>query len=317
MNVGDTLIEVRLTSIRYAAKDTHLYEFSRLDGQVLPTVEPGAHIDIYLPNGLVRQYSLVAADFAPQSYIVGIKRDPKSRGGSVFIHDQLKVGTLLKISFPRNNFHLIENESMTVLIAGGIGITPIYCMVNRLLELGRPWRLYYSCRSRADAAFFNELSPFDCVTFNFDDENGGKFLDLDAIVRSAPVAAHFYCCGPLPMLHAFEAATENLPSEHRHVEYFSADTEIATEGGFVVELARSKREFFVPIGKTILEVLREGGINVDFSCEAGICGACETKVVSGTPDHRDVVLDDAEHAKNQVMMICCSGCKSDRLILDL
>jgi ferredoxin len=119
------------------------------------------------------------------------------------------------------------------------------------------------------------------------------------------------------MLHAFEAATENLPSEHRHVEYFSADTEIATEGGFVVELARSKREFFVPIGKTILEVLREGGINVDFSCEAGICGACETKVVSGTPDHRDVVLDDAEHAKNQVMMICCSGCKSDRWILDL
>ena len=188
--------------------------------------------------------------------MVGVKRDPQSRGGSSFMHEQLRVGTALKISAPRNNFPLKEDAPTTLLFAGGIGITPIYCMSQKLAALGRKWHMYYSSRSRTDAAFLDELSSFDCVTFNFDDENHGKFLDLKGILGSAPKDSHAYCCGPLPMLRAFEeAAGAALPADQVHVEYFTAAVEAATEGGYVLDLARSKREFVVPPGKTILAVV--------------------------------------------------------------
>ena len=141
---SDGLIEVRVTAIRYAARDTHLYEFTRLDGKPLPAYEPGAHIDLHLPNGLIRQYSLINAEPDPATYTVGIKRDPASRGGSRYVHDDLRVGKTLKISAPRNNFALVESAKHVVLFAGGIGITPIWCMVQRLEQLGRPWTLYYA-----------------------------------------------------------------------------------------------------------------------------------------------------------------------------
>jgi ferredoxin-NADP reductase len=311
------LIDVRLTAIRYAAKDTNLYEFRPLDGQPLPSTDPGAHIDIHLPNKMMRQYSLVSSGLDPRSYVVGIKRDPGSRGGSVFIHDQLKVGSVLKISQPRNNFNLVESAPHTILVAGGIGITPLYCMSQRLGSLGRPWHLYYSCRSRSEAAFLEELSYYDCVTFNFDEENGGTYLDLAAIVAQAPKDAHIYCCGPLPMLRAFEEATKSFPSHQVHVEYFTAQSEVATEGGFILELARSKREVAVAKGQSILEALRACGIDITYSCEEGVCGACETTVLSGTPDHRDSILTESERQASKTMMVCCSGSKSDRLVLDL
>ncbi len=317
----DTMIEVRLTAIRFAARDTNLYEFRRTDGQTLPSTEPGAHIDIHLPNKINRQYSLVGSGQDPRSYVVGIKRDPASRGGSSYIHEQLRVGTVLKISPPRNNFPLNERAPMSILFAGGIGITPIYCMTQRLGSIGKPWQLYYSSRSRTDAAFLEELSYFetDTVTFNFDEENGGKYLDIAKILSEAPRDAHIYCCGPLPMLRAFEAAAQaaNFPAHQVHVEYFTATAEAATEGGYVIELARSKREFLVPPGKRILEVLRDGGFDVTYSCEEGVCGACETTVISGTPDHRDSILTESERVASKTMMICCSGCKSARLVLDL
>ena len=154
---SDGLIEVRVTAIRYAARDTHLYEFTRLDGKPLPAYEPGAHIDLHLPNGLIRQYSLINAEPDPATYTVGIKRDPASRGGSRYVHDELRVGKTLKISAPRNNFALVESASHVLLLAGGIGITPIWCMVQRLHKLGRAWKLYYACRSRADMAFLQTL----------------------------------------------------------------------------------------------------------------------------------------------------------------
>ena len=317
-NASDALIDVRLTAIRYAARDTHLYEFRRLDGQLLPSTEPGAHIDIHLPNKINRQYSLVHAAERPRAYVVGVKRDPQSRGGSSFMHEQLRVGTALKISAPRNNFPLKEDAPTTLLFAGGIGITPIYCMSQKLAALGRKWHMYYSSRSRTDAAFLDELSSFDCVTFNFDDENHGKFLDLKGILGSAPKDSHAYCCGPLPMLRAFEAAAgAALPADQVHVEYFTAAVEAATEGGYVLELARSKREFVVPPGKTILDVLRDHGVDSTYSCEEGVCGACETTVLSGQPDHRDSILTESERQASKTMMICCSGSKSARLVLDL
>jgi ferredoxin len=152
---------------------------------------------------------------------------------------------------------------------------------------------------------------------NFDDENGGKFLDMAAIIAEAPGGSHFYCCGPLPMLDAYRKATAALPPAQVHLEYFSAPTEAADVSGLTLELACSKKILTVPAGKTILEVVRAAGVSVVSSCEQGICGACETKVLSGIPDHRDTILSDAERAEGKTMMICCSGAKSDRLVLDL
>ncbi len=313
------LIKARLTAIRYAARETNLYEFSRLDGAAWPAAAPGAHVDLHLPGGLTRQYSLVRAGDAPRTYVVGVKRDRASRGGSIYMHDQLRVGMEIEIGGPRNNFPLNEGAALTILFAGGIGVTPIMCMIERLEQLGRAWRLYYSCRSRGEAAFLKALEAkgADKVVFNFDEENGGRFLDIAGIAAAAPADAHLYCCGPTPMLKAFEAATAALPRENAHAEYFTAVEGAAAEGGYVVELRRSKREIAVPQGKTILEMLRAAGVDVTTSCEEGVCGACETPVVSGLPDHRDMILTASERAAGKTMMICCSGSKSERLVLDL
>ncbi|MFM1813635.1 MAG: hypothetical protein RLZ98_330 [Pseudomonadota bacterium] len=310
-------IEVRLISVRYAARDTNLYEFARISGDPLPDASAGAHIDVQLQRGLVRQYSLVNPGPAPSSYIVGVKRDAASRGGSRYMHDTLKVGAILQVSTPRNNFALVEDAPHVVLIAGGIGITPIFAMVERLIAIGRPFEVHYAARSRADAAFIGELQRLDNVHFSFDEETGGKFLDMAGIVAGAPQGAHFYCCGPAPMLAAFEAATAAQPQACVHVEYFTAKSEAAAEGGYILELAKSGREIEVPAGKTILEVLMEAGIDVAYSCTEGICGACETRVISGTPDHRDSILTPQEQEAGKTMMICCSGSKSERLVLDL
>lgn len=313
----DGLIEVRVTAIRYAARDTHLFEFRRADGGVLPAAEAGAHIDVHLGKTMIRQYSLTAAEPSPTRYVIGVKREEKGRGGSRFMHETLRVGTLLKVSPPRNNFPLDGSRSCAILVAGGIGITPILSMARHLAAIGRSWRLYYSCRSRADAAFLEELQALEAVQFNFDDENAGRFLDLAAIAAAAPRDAHLYCCGPLPMLKAFEEATSAWPREQVHVEYFVLKDVVAVEGGFVVALARSGIEIAVPPGKSILEALREEGVPVVSSCEIGICGTCETRVVSGIPDHHDSILTEAERGAGKTMMICCSGAKSDRLVLDL
>ena len=313
----DGLIDVRLTAIHYAARDTNLYEFTALDGKPLPTYQPGAHIDLHLPNGLTRQYSLIKAKPDPLSYTVGVKRDPASRGGSRCVHDELRVGKTLKISPPRNNFELVENANHVILFAGGIGITPIWCMVQRLETLGRSWKLYYACRSRSDMAFLQSLEAMSPAQFHFDDESAGKFLDVTAIVAEAPKDAHLYCCGPTPMLKAFEAATASWPREQIHIEYFTPKQDAAKTGGFVVELARTGQEFVIPEGKTILQVLLDAGVDVDYSCELGICGACEQRVISGEPEHRDAILTEEEQASNTKVMICCAGCKSERLVLDL
>ena len=171
-------------------------------------------------------------------------------------------------------------------------------------------------------AFLETLKTLDParVHLHLDDEADGKFLDLKAIVAAAPENAHLYCCGPKPMLAAFEAAAAGRPKGHVHVEYFTAKdekTDAATIGGFWVELARSGEEYYIPEGKKVLEVLYEAGVDVDYSCELGICGACETRVISGIPEHHDSVLSEEEQAANDKVMICCCGCKSERLVLDL
>jgi vanillate O-demethylase ferredoxin subunit len=274
-------------------------------------------VDLHLPNGLVRQYSIANAQGERHRYVLGVKRDAAGRGGSRFLHDDLRVGTVVKVGGPRNNFPLVEAAAHSVLIAGGIGVTPIVSMVARLRSLARPWELHYAVRRRGEAAFLDELLAGDGHVRLHVDEEQGSMIDVAAIVRAAPEEAHLYCCGPTPMLEAFAAAAASRPAERVHLEYFSSAVAPAVESGFIVELARSKVRVEVPPGQTILEALRARGLEVQSSCEQGICGSCETRVLAGEPDHRDMLLSDEEKATNQVMMICCSGSRSAILVLDL
>jgi len=311
------LIDVILATVRPAADDTNLYGLARPDRTPLPPAEPGAHIDLHLPNGMTRPYSLVMPDAAPCSYTLGIKRDPNSRGGSQYIFDELKVGQPLTISAPRNHFPLAVAAPHHVLIAGGIGITPIFAMSQKLRADDAAFDLHYAGRSRGQLAFLDELADAACVHIHCDDEHGGALLDLAGVVSRAPQGSHFYCCGPTPMLEAFRVATAGILAERIHFEYFSPKEDASKASGFIVQLARSGQEVVILPGKSILETLREAGLSLDSSCEQGICGVCETAVISGVPDHRDAILSDHEHAANKTMMICCSGCKSERLVLDL
>ena len=308
---------LRLTAITYAAEQVHLYEFRPVSGTSVPAFTAGAHVDLHLPNGLVRQYSIANAQDERHRYVLGVKRDAAGRGGSRFLHDELRVGTVLEVGGPRNNFPLVEAASHSVLIAGGIGVTPIVSMIARLRSLGRPWELHYAVRRRSEAAFLDELLAGDGrVRLHVDEEQGGV-LDVARIVGTAPEQAHLYCCGPTPLLEAFTAAISSRPAERVHLEYFSSSIAPAVESGFIVELARSKLRIEIPPGQTILDTLRARGLKVQSSCEQGICGSCETRVLAGEPDHRDLLLSDAEKATNEVMMICCSGSRSAVLVLDL
>ncbi len=314
--------EVKVHAITAAADGIHLFELRPAAG-VLPPFEAGAHVDLHLPNGIVRSYSLLNDPGERHRYVLGINRDRGSRGGSSWLHDHLRVADRIKIGPPRNNFPLDESAAHSVLIGGGIGITPLWCMVQRLERIGRSWAVHYSARHRAAAALLAELESFTAASahgslrLNFDQEPGGTMLELSSIVRDAPAGSHFYCCGPVPMLEAFQHACEGLPDERVHLEYFAPKEDSAiAHGGFTVVLARSSRRVVVAEDQTILDALRAEGISVPSSCEQGVCGACETAVLDGVPDHRDLVLSPKERASNKVMMICCSGAKSQTLVLD-
>lgn len=255
-------LAVRLRSITYAARDTHLYEFVRLDGQAMPDVAPGAHVDLHLPNGTVRPYSLVRAGQGLKSYVVGVKLDPKSRGGSRYIHEKLMAGTEMSLSEPRNHFPLKEDAPHTVLVAGGIGITPIWCMAQRLQAIGASWELWYSCRSRADAAFLDEMAAFgDRVHLHFDEE-AGHLLDLQALVAKAAPDAHLYCCGPAPMLAAYEAAAaprRSAPGARSRAgaRRRRADRAPGQEHSGSAHRPQREREFLLPARR--VRLLRSGG----------------------------------------------------------
>jgi vanillate O-demethylase ferredoxin subunit len=313
---------LRVHSVTWEAEGVHSYDLRDPEGAELPAFTAGAHIDLVLPSGIVRSYSLVNPQEERHHYVIAVQRDRASRGGSTWVHDNLHVGAIIPIVGPRNNFPLAEDAAHSLFIAGGIGITPLWCMIQRLTALGRPFELYDCVRTRKEAAFREPIAalasnPGAKLTFNFDGEPGGKMLDIAAVVGQAGPQAHIYCCGPLPMLAAFEEATKDRPREQVHVEYFTPKEAPAAEGGFTVVLAKSGRSFTIAPGKTILETLLDAGLDVPSSCLEGVCGTCETKVLEGVPDHRDVVLTESERKANKTMMICCSGSKTERLVLDL
>lgn len=316
-------LQVRVRCVSWEAETVLGFELVPTElNALLPPFDAGAHIDLHLGNGLLRSYSLTNAPGERQRYCIAVNKDAASRGGSRWVHETLRPGALLTISAPRNNFALDESATSSVLIAGGIGVTPILGMIRRLAALARPWRLHYAARTRAHAAFVETLRELadasaGSLEVSFDQEPGGRMLDIAAIVAALPADAHLYCCGPLGLLDAFEKASSTLPRERVHVEYFAAKDAPATVGGFSVRLQRSGKTVAVQAGQSILDSVIAIGIEPPWSCREGVCGTCETRVIEGVPDHRDLVLSAADHAANDRMMICCSGSKTATLVLDL
>jgi len=316
----DHPIAVRVTAARDIADDIRLLDLAGEHGGLLPAFAAGAHIDVALPDGMVRQYSLLNAPDERARYSIAVARDPAGRGGSIHLHDIVGLGDSLEIGAPRCHFGLIEQAPHSVFVAGGIGITPIWCMIQRLAALGASWEVHYAARTRAHAALLPEIAAITTrrgtlhTYFNLE---GDPLMDLPAIVAAAPPATQFYACGPGGLLDAFRAACTALPPGQVHLEQFTAAEPAALGGGYVVELAKAKRTIAVAPGQTILDALTAAGIRASYSCREGVCGSCETAVLSGTPDHRDAILTEKERAAGRTMMICCSGALSARLVLDL
>lgn len=318
--MAGNLQEVQVKRIGYEAESINSYELVLPAGGDLAPFTAGSHIDLHLKNGMIRSYSLVNDQSERHRYVIAVHKDAAGRGGSNFVHDSFKAGDIVSVSMPRNNFALREGAESSLLIAGGVGITPLVSMIRRLQALRRPWKLSYAARTRRAAAFLDELraiGPDAQLHVHFDDEHGGRPLDLAAIVGNAPASAHLYCCGPVPMLEAFEKATAGCPAGHVHIEYFKAKQAPSVDGGFEVRLARSNRTIPVEPGKTILNAVLDAGVMANYSCSEGVCGTCETRVIEGIPDHRDLFLSPEEQAANKTIMICCSGSKSGTLVLDL
>lgn len=311
------MLNLRIKSAVWEAPNITSYELRPTNSSELPAFSAGSHIDITLPNGMVRSYSLLNSQSERHRYVIAVQRDRESRGGSKWIHQNFRPGEILSVNEPRNNFKLDETAEKSLFIAGGIGITPILSMIERLETIGSDWQLIFCARTRASAPFLGLLEGNQRVRINFDREPGAEMLDIPAVVQASSVNTHLYCCGPTTMLDAFEQAAKNRSKDTVHVEYFTAKEPPATEGGFTVVLAKTGREIAIPAGKTILDALKDEGLDLPYSCTEGICGTCETKVLEGVPDHRDRILTDAEKAANKTMMICCSGSKSERLLLDL
>ncbi|MEV6878983.1 PDR/VanB family oxidoreductase [Amycolatopsis sp. NPDC051128] len=285
------------------------------DGRPLPSWEPGAHIDLVLADDLVRQYSLCGSPDDGSAYQVAVLREPGGRGGSARVHDELAAGDRVRVDGPRNHFALVDAERY-LFVAGGIGITPILPMLDRVARTGRDWRLVYGGRTRSSMAFTADLGRHDGrVTIQPQDEQG--LLDLPGLLAEPRPGTAVYCCGPEPLLAAVEQHCAGWPGDALHVERFTPKADDGPRTAFEVELAGSGRVLRVPADRSILDVAEEAGVTVLSSCREGTCGTCETGVLGGTPDHRDSVLTEAEQRAGDVMMLCVSRSSSPRLVLDL
>jgi ferredoxin-NADP reductase len=292
-------------------------------GADLPEWAPGAHIDLLMTPSLVRQYSLCGDTANRGEWRIGVLLDPGSRGGSQFVYDKLHEGTTVRVRGPRNHFPLVGSPRY-LFVAGGIGVTPIMPMIAAAEAAGADWRLLYGGRTRSSMAFADELQRHgERVTVcSRDARDGANFrTSLDAVLSSAPENTLVYCCGPEGLLSAVEKACKPWPQGSLHIERFSAKTlEEPSPGAlesFQLECQRSGLTLTVPHDKSVYQVCEEAGVDVLGSCMEGVCGTCECDVLEGEPDHRDSVLNDAEKARNDVMMICVSRARSERLVLDL
>ena len=300
------------------ARDVVSLTLAAPDGGPLPAWDPGAHIDLYLGLDTPRQYSLCGSPEDETRWRLAVLREPEGRGGSVLVHDGVRPGDRLRASRPRNHFSLVTAKRY-VMIAGGIGVTPILPMVASLQARDTDWHLTYGGRARASMAFIPELERYgERLTVHPQDVHG--LLDLDAALGEPAEGVAIYCCGPGPLLDAVEALCENWPRGALHVERFQPGALLQAEdagSSFTVVLANGGQRIEVAAGQTIVDALEAAGVAVTTSCREGTCGTCETPVLAGEPDHRDSFLTPEERESNETMMICCGRAKSSELVLDL
>lgn len=299
------------------------FELRDTDGQLLPEFTAGAHVDVHPPGGFVRQYSLCNNPVERERYVIGILREPSSRGGSASMHDHVTQGDLLRVSSPRNHFGLAESTGQHVLLGGGIGITPLLAMAEQLAADGADFELHHCARSRGRTPFVDRLrrSAFATrVHHHFDDQSTAQRLDLSRILGASRPGVHLYVCGPGGFMDWVldNARQARWPDAQCHSERFAAvGVPMGNGSSFEVLLARSGRIVEVPAQSTIVNALTDVGVDVPVSCGEGLCGTCLTRVIDGTPDHRDLFLSAEERARNDQMTLCCSRSKSARLTLDL
>lgn len=311
---------LRVAARREEAEDVVVLDLAAPDGSPLPPFEAGAHIDLHLPGGFIRQYSLCNAPSERNRYQIAVLREPASRGGSVALHEQVGADDILTVGGPRNQFPLVA-DAPAILLAGGIGITPLMAMSEQLATDGTDFALHYCSRDPARTVFAKRLAaaPFaDRVRLHHSTQ---QRLDLaDALAEATP-ETHLYVCGPQRFIEAARDTAFALgwPDDQVHFEHFAAGAVVPEAGDepFEVEIASTGAVLPVPVGSTVLQVLAEHGIAVTSSCEQGICGSCLTSVQDGEPDHRDHFLSDTEKAANNQFLPCCSRALGPRLVLDL
>jgi vanillate O-demethylase ferredoxin subunit len=301
--------------------DVRSLELVAADGRPLQPFEAGAHIDVNLGDGLIRQYSLINSTDADGSYRIAVKLEPDSRGGSARMH-RLAEGHALTVSLPRNNFPLDSGAGHSMLVAGGIGITPLLGMAYRLMEEGASFSLDYFARSREALAFGDEIAggPFTSRSrFHLGLDGEGTRAELARRLDAAPPGTHIYACGPASFMQTVRDLVAAKPGPVLHLEYFAADPALADlpAGSFRVNLTKSGKTVMVDADQTIVEALNAAGIEVATSCEQGVCGTCLTTVLAGRPDHRDMLLTEEEQQAGDRILLCVSRCLDQELVLDL
>jgi vanillate O-demethylase ferredoxin subunit len=316
-----TYLDVRLARKGIEALDIVTLELEALNG-TLPAFSAGAHIDVEVSPGVVRQYSLCNDPSEQHRYLIGVLRDPQSRGGSAAVHAQLQEGQTIRISPPRNHFPLVPGKP-ALLLAGGIGVTPILCMAERLAHSGGVFQMHYCARSPERMAFRQRIAdaPFATqVHLHYDDGEAGQKLDLPAVLAAHSADTHLYVCGPGGFIDFVTTSAKDAgwSDERVHFEYFAAKA-VDTSGdqSFEVQVASTGKVYVVGEQDSIVSVLEADGVEIATSCQQGICGACITRVLDGQPDHRDQVLSDKERQVEHWFTPCCSRSLSARLVLDI
>lgn len=320
------LLRLKVRSLRQEAIDIKSYELVNIEGRELPPFTAGSHIDLHLSEGCVRQYSLCNDPSERTRYVIAVLNDRNGRGGSRLIHESFAIGTEIDVSPPRNNFNVAQDARHHLFLAGGIGITPIMAMIRQLQRAGAKFTLHYCTRGVAQTAFHDELIKLKGngrVILHHDGGIPAQGLDISNLLRIQPRGTHLYICGPGGFMRVAQSAAAHWSAGTVHFEHFAAEakakarqgSEIHDSEDFRIRVSSSGAEYSVPSNKSIVEVLRENGYQVDSSCEEGLCGACKTRYLSGEPVHSDYVLTDAE--KEEWVMICCARCRSRTLELDI
>lgn len=315
-------ITVKVLRKKQEALDIASFELARADGAVLPAFSAGSHIDVQLPGGITRQYSLCNDANENHRYRIAVLRDAASRGGSTAMHDSVREGDTLQISEPRNHFPLVHAQR-TLLLAGGIGVTPLLCMAQRLAAIGARFEMHYCTRSAERTAFRDEIqaSGFaDKVRFHFDDGPPSQKLNLQRLIAAPDAGTHLYVCGPTGFIDFVVKTAKDCGwgSDHVHLEYFgAAPQDTAGDRPFDVKLASSGKTYKVPAGQTVVQVLAAQGVEILTSCEQGVCGTCITRVLEGECEHRDMYFTDEEKARHDQFTPCCSRARTATLVLDL